>query len=46
VKVNSIYNAFGAVIMLSIIATLAAKPKIVHDVLSGTTSLIRAAKAG
>lgn len=44
-KVNSIYNAFGAIILLSIIATLAAKPKIVSDVLSGTTNLIRAAKA-
>lgn len=44
-KVNSIYNAFGAVILLAIIATLAAKPKIVQDVLSGTTSLVRAAKA-
>jgi hypothetical protein len=46
VKVNSIYNAFGAVILLAIIATLAAKPKIVHDVLSGTTNLITAAKRG
>jgi hypothetical protein len=44
VKVNSIWNAFGAIVLLAIIATLAAKPKIVHDTLTGTTSLIKAAK--
>jgi hypothetical protein len=44
-KVNSVYNAFGAVILLAIIATLAAKPRIVRDVLSGTTNLVKAAKA-
>lgn len=45
-KVKGIFDAFGAVILLAIIGTLAAKPAIVRDVLSGSTNLITAAKRG
>jgi hypothetical protein len=44
-NIGSLWEAFGAIILLAIIATLAVRPRIVRDVLSGTTNLIRAAKA-
>lgn len=43
-KVSSVLDIFGAVILLAIIGTLAAKPAIVKDTLSGFTNLIAAAK--
>jgi hypothetical protein len=43
-KVSGIFDAFGAVILLAIIATLAARPRIVRDVLGGLTNVIGAAK--
>ena len=43
-KVSSIFDAFGAVILLAIIGTLATKPQLVKDTLGGVTNLIGAAK--
>ena len=45
-KVSSILDLGGAVILLAIIATLAAKPGIVKDTLGGFAGLISAAKKG
>lgn len=43
-KVSSVLDVFGAVILLAIIGTLATKPALVKDTLGGFTNLITAAK--
>lgn len=43
-KVSSIFDAFGAIILLAIIGTLATKPALVKDTLGGLNTLIGTAK--
>lgn len=43
-RVNSILDLAGAIILLAIIATVASKPKIVGEVTGGFVSAIKAAK--
>lgn len=43
-KVNSVLDVFGGIILLAIIATLALHPKVVTSTVGGFTSAIAAAK--
>lgn len=45
-KVNSVIDVAGAIILLAIIAVVATHPKIVTDVTGGFVSAINAARKG
>jgi hypothetical protein len=46
VKVNSVIDVAGAIILLAIIAVVATHPKIVTDVTGGFVNAINAARKG